>query len=114
MRRASIDTCWRRPASTAGSPGGGRGDVAGTLYVVAAPPRDPCALSPRAAATLKRVAVVAAEDTRHSKPLLVHAGSRAELISFHEHSSDRALERILRILTDARDVALFIDPGHPA
>ncbi|PYO89400.1 MAG: 16S rRNA (cytidine(1402)-2'-O)-methyltransferase, partial [Gemmatimonadetes bacterium] len=70
-------------------------------------------LSPRAADTLKRVAVVAAEDTRHSKPLLQHAGSHAELISFHEHSSDRALERILRILTDGRDVAFITDAGTP-
>jgi 16S rRNA (cytidine1402-2'-O)-methyltransferase len=88
--------------------------VAGTLYVVATPLGNLGDLSPRAADTLKRVAVVAAEDTRHSKPLLVHAGSHAELISFHEHSSVRALERILRILTDGRDVALITDAGTPA
>jgi len=87
--------------------------VAGTLYVVATPLGNLGDLSPRAADTLKRVAVVAAEDTRHSKPLLQHAGSHAELISFHEHSSDRALERILRILTDGRDVAFITDAGTP-
>ncbi len=69
---------------------------------------------PSGTSALKRVAVVAAEDTRHSKPLLHHAGSRAELVSFHEHSSDRALERILRILTEGRDVALITDAGTPA
>jgi 16S rRNA (cytidine1402-2'-O)-methyltransferase len=88
--------------------------VAGTLYVVATPLGNLGDLSPRAADTLKRVAVVAAEDTRHSKPLLLHAGAHTELISFHEHSSDRALERILRILTDGRDVALITDAGTPA
>jgi len=88
--------------------------VAGTLYVVATPLGNLGDLSPRAADTLKRVAVVAAEDTRHSKPLLVYAGSRAELVSFHEHSSERALERILRILADGRDVALITDAGTPA
>jgi len=88
--------------------------VAGTLYVVATPLGNLGDLSPRAADTLKRVAAVAAEDTRHSKPLLHHVGSKAELISFHEHSSDRALERILRILTDGRDVALITDAGTPA
>ncbi len=87
--------------------------MAGTLYVVATPLGNLGDLSPRAADTLKRVAVVAAEDTRHSKPLLHHAGSHAELISFHEHSSDRALERILRILTDGRDVAFITDAGTP-
>jgi 16S rRNA (cytidine1402-2'-O)-methyltransferase len=88
--------------------------VAGTLYVVATPLGNLGDLSPRAAETLKRVAVVAAEDTRHSKPLLAHAGSQAELISFHEHSSDRALERLLRILLNGRDVALITDAGTPA
>jgi len=88
--------------------------VAGTLYVVATPLGNLGDLSPRAADTLKRVAAVAAEDTRHSKPLLNHAGSKAELISFHAHSSDRALERILRILSEGRDVALITDAGTPA
>ncbi len=88
--------------------------MAGTLYVVATPLGNLGDLSPRAADTLKHVAAVAAEDTRHSKPLLVHAGSRAELISFHQHSSERALERILRILSEGRDVALITDAGTPA
>ena len=87
--------------------------MAGTLYVVATPLGNLGDLSPRAADTLKRVAAVAAEDTRHSKPLLHHVGSKAELISFHEHSSDRALERILRILADGRDVAFITDAGTP-
>jgi len=88
--------------------------VAGTLYVVATPLGNLGDLSPRAADTLKRVAAVAAEDTRHSRPLLNHAGSQAELISFHAHSSERALERILRILSEGRDVALITDAGTPA
>jgi 16S rRNA (cytidine1402-2'-O)-methyltransferase len=88
--------------------------VAGTLYVVATPLGNLGDLSPRAAETLNRVAVVAAEDTRHSKPLLNHAGSKAELISFHSHSTERALERLLRILQAGRDVALITDAGTPA
>lgn len=88
--------------------------MAGTLYVVATPLGNLGDLSPRAADTLKRVAVVAAEDTRHSKPLLQHAGAHAEMVSFHAHSSDRALERILRILGEGRDVAFITDAGTPA
>ena len=88
--------------------------MAGTLYVVATPLGNLGDLSPRAADTLKRVAAVAAEDTRHSKPLLSHAGSHAELISFHAHSPERARERILRILLEGRDVALITDAGTPA
>src|SRR5256885_7233587 len=90
-----------------------RGEMAGTLYVVATPLGNLEDLSPRAAATLTRAAVVAAEDTRHTKPLLAHVGSRAELISFHAHSSDAALRRILHLLASGKDVALVTDAGTP-
>jgi len=87
--------------------------VAGTLYVVATPLGNLSDLSPRAAETLRSVTVVAAEDTRHSKPLLVHAGSTAELLSFHAHSSDGDLRRILDLLGTGKDVALITDAGTP-
>lgn len=85
----------------------------GTLYVVATPLGNLSDLSPRAAETLRRVTVVAAEDTRHSKPLLVHAGSTAELLSFHAHSSDGDLRRLLDLLGTGKDVALITDAGTP-
>ena len=88
--------------------------MAGTLYVVATPLGNLEDLSPRAAATLIRAAAVAAEDTRRTKPLLAHVGSRAELISFHAHSSDAALRRILDLLGSGKDVALVTDAGTPA
>ena len=88
--------------------------MAGTLYVVATPLGNLDDLSPRAAATLIRAAAVAAEDTRHTKPLLAHVGSRAQLISFHAHSSDAALRRILDLLGSGKDVALVTDAGTPA
>jgi 16S rRNA (cytidine1402-2'-O)-methyltransferase len=87
--------------------------VAGTLYVVATPLGNLSDLSPRAAETLRRVSVVAAEDTRHSKPLLVHAGSEADLLSFHAHSSDGDLRRLLHLLGTGKDVALITDAGTP-
>lgn len=87
--------------------------MAGTLYVVATPLGNLGDLSPRAADTLKNVAAVAAEDTRHTKTLITHVGSHAELISFHAHSSDRALERILDLLGTGKDVALVTDAGTP-
>ena len=87
--------------------------MAGTLYVVATPLGNLGDLSPRAADTLKQAAVVAAEDTRHTKPLLVHVGSAAELVSFHAHSTERSLERLLRLLGAGTDVALVTDAGTP-
>lgn len=87
--------------------------MSGTLYVVATPLGNLDDLSPRAAATLTRVVAVAAEDTRHTKPLLAHVGSRADLISFHAHSNDAALRRILHLLGSGKDVALVTDAGTP-
>jgi 16S rRNA (cytidine1402-2'-O)-methyltransferase len=88
--------------------------MAGTLYVVATPLGNLDDLSPRAAATLRQVAAVVAEDTRHTKPLLAHAGARGELLSFHAHSSAAALRRILHLLGTGKDVALVTDAGTPA
>jgi 16S rRNA (cytidine1402-2'-O)-methyltransferase len=86
----------------------------GTLYVVATPLGNLADLSPRAAATLCAVAAVAAEDTRHSKTLLVHIGSSAELVSYHAHSSESAARRILHMLSTGKDVALVTDAGTPS
>jgi len=88
--------------------------MAGTLYVVATPLGNLDDLSPRAAATLRQVAAVVAEDTRHTKPLLAHAGARGALVSFHAHSSAAALRRILHLLGTGKDVALVTDAGTPA
>lgn len=88
--------------------------MAGTLYVVATPLGNLDDLSPRAAAVLKAVVAVAAEDTRHARPLLAHVGSRAERLSFHAHSSDAALRRILHLLGSGKDVAFVTDAGTPA
>ena len=88
--------------------------MAGTLYVVATPLGNLGDLSPRATETLKRVVVVAAEDTRHTKPLLNHIGARGELVSFHAHSSEAAMRRILHLLGSGKDVALVTDAGTPA
>jgi len=87
--------------------------VAGTLYVVATPLGNLGDLSPRAAETLKRAAVVAAEDTRRTKTLLHHVGSPADLLSFHAHSPESAQRRILELLHAGSDVALVTDAGTP-
>src|SRR3989449_11697158 len=87
--------------------------MAGTLYVVATPLGNLDDLSPRAAATLKQAAAVAAEDTRHTKTLRAHVGSRAELASFHAHSPEPALLRILHLLDTGKDAALGTDAPTP-
>ena len=84
-----------------------------TLYVVATPLGNLGDLSPRAADLLRRVPVVAAEDTRRTRGLLSHLGASPTLLSFHAHSGERRLDTMLEILRDGRDVALVSDAGTP-
>ena len=62
----------------------------GRLWVVATPIGNLDDLSGRAAEILREVPLVAAEDTRHSAPLLARIGSRARTMALHEHNADFA------------------------
>jgi 16S rRNA (cytidine1402-2'-O)-methyltransferase len=86
----------------------------GTLYVVATPLGNLGDLSARAVEVLRRVPVVAAEDTRRTRGLLSHLGVAPTLLSFHAHSTDHRLETLLDILASGRDVALVSDAGTPS
>jgi 16S rRNA (cytidine1402-2'-O)-methyltransferase len=88
--------------------------MAGTLYVVATPLGNLQDLTLRAADVLRTVEVVAAEDTRHTRPLLSHLGASPQLLSFHAHSDERRIEVLLDILRAGRSVALVTDAGTPA
>lgn len=88
--------------------------MAGTLYVVATPLGNLQDLTLRAADVLRRVDVVAAEDTRHTRPLLSHLGAAPQMLSFHAHSDERRVAGVLEILQAGRDVALVSDAGTPA
>jgi 16S rRNA (cytidine1402-2'-O)-methyltransferase len=87
--------------------------VSGTLFVVATPLGHLGDLSPRAAETLRTVAVVVAEDTRRSRPLVRDSGGTARLLSFHAHSPPSRLGQILALLRAGADVALVTDAGTP-
>ena len=60
-----------------------------TLYVIATPLGHLGDLSIRAAETLRRVPVVAAEDTRRVRALLTHLNATPRILSYHAHSPDR-------------------------
>jgi 16S rRNA (cytidine1402-2'-O)-methyltransferase len=83
------------------------------IYVVATPIGHLDDLSQRAVDTLKKVAVIAAEDTRVSRPLLDRIGTQARLISVHEHNEAAAVEHLAKILQHD-DVALICDAGTPS
>ena len=85
----------------------------GTLYVVAVPIGNPDDLSLRALATLKAVAVVAAEDTRHFATLARHHGIGTRAVSYHAHNEEGRGRELLDRLRAGEDVALVSDAGTP-
>ncbi|GHA91059.1 16S rRNA (cytidine(1402)-2'-O)-methyltransferase [Modicisalibacter luteus] len=85
----------------------------GTLYVVATPIGNLEDLSPRAAGILESVAVIAAEDTRHTARLLKHLGIECSLLSLHEHNEAGRVGQLAAKLDSGEDVALVSDAGTP-
>lgn len=85
----------------------------GRLWVVATPIGNLGDFSPRAQQVLAQVALVCAEDTRHSAPLLAQAGSRAQLMALHEHNEHEQSARVVQRLLGGEDVALVSDAGTP-
>lgn len=85
----------------------------GTLYVVATPIGNLDDISARALRTLREVALIAAEDTRHSLRLLQHFGIETPLAACHEHNEREHGGRFLARLQAGDDVALISDAGTP-
>jgi 16S rRNA (cytidine1402-2'-O)-methyltransferase len=87
--------------------------TAGVLYVVATPIGNLQDITARAIDTLGRVALVAAEDTRHSRKLLAHYGIGTPLLALHEHNEREQTQKLLARLAAGEDVALISDAGTP-
>lgn len=85
----------------------------GTLWVVATPIGNLGDLSARARQVLRDAALVAAEDTRHSRPLLEHFGITTPLTSLHEHNERAVVDQLVGKLRDGADLALISDAGTP-
>jgi len=85
----------------------------GTLYVVATPIGNLDDISARALAILRDVALIAAEDTRHSARLMQHFGISTPLAACHEHNEREHGGRFLARLQAGEDVALISDAGTP-
>jgi 16S rRNA (cytidine1402-2'-O)-methyltransferase len=85
----------------------------GSLWVVATPIGHRDDFSARAVETLRKVAVIAAEDTRHSRPLLTHYNIATPLIALHEHNEREAVAAIVTRLLAGDSVALISDAGTP-
>ena len=85
----------------------------GCLWVVATPIGHRDDMSVRAVDILRTVDVIACEDTRHSRPLLIHHNVATPLTALHEHNERDAVEALVRRLLDGQSVALISDAGTP-
>jgi 16S rRNA (cytidine1402-2'-O)-methyltransferase len=62
---------------------------------------------------LAAAAVIAAEDTRHTRGLLSRIGVEPRLIAYHEHNEEQRVSQLLERLAGGESVALVSDAGTP-
>jgi 16S rRNA (cytidine1402-2'-O)-methyltransferase len=87
--------------------------MSGTLYVVATPIGNLGDLTPRAREVLASVALIAAEDTRHTRQLLQTCGIGTALTSLHEHNEGHKSAELVARLARGDSIALVSDAGTP-
>lgn len=87
--------------------------LTGNLYIVATPIGNREDISLRAINTLKSVDKILAEDTRHSKQLLIPLGITTPISSLHAHNEADKSEQIIQALQQGQSFALISDAGTP-
>lgn len=86
----------------------------GTLYLVATPIGNLADITHRAIDVLTNVALIACEDTRHTRKLLQHYGISTKTISYHEHNEQERARQLVELLSEGKDVAVVSDAGTPS
>lgn len=85
----------------------------GTLFIIATPIGNLEDISARAVRTLQSVDWIAAEDTRHSRPLLQHWQIDTPVMTYHAHNEAESAKGLLALLQAGASVALISDAGTP-
>ncbi len=85
----------------------------GILYIVATPIGNLEDITMRALRVLGEVALIACEDTRHTRKLLTHFGINTPQTSYYREKEAEKTTQIIRVLLEGRDVALVSDAGVP-
>jgi 16S rRNA (cytidine1402-2'-O)-methyltransferase len=88
-------------------------DEGGTLYVVSTPIGNMGDFSFRAVETLRSVAAVLAEDTRHTRHLMDRYEIEVPLVAYHEHNEAKATPGLVTRLLAGESFALVSDAGTP-
>lgn len=84
-----------------------------TLYIVATPIGNLEDVTLRSLRILKEVDLILSEDTRVTSRLLARHDITTPLESYHHHSSESKLNKILSLLKEDKDIALVSDAGTP-
>lgn len=84
-----------------------------TLYIVATPIGNLDELSPRAIDILNHVDIIAAEDTRNTKKLLMHFNITTKCIAHHQHNEEISSKGLMKLLEEGKSIALVSDAGYP-
>ena len=87
--------------------------MTGTLYVVATPIGNLADLTFRAETTLKAVNLIAAEDTRTSRKLLMHYNIDSPLIAYHDNNEINQAKQLVKKLKNGDSIAIISDAGTP-
>ena len=87
---------------------------AGNLYLVPVPIGNLRDITLRALEILRKVEIIAAEDTRNTRSLLSHYQIKSgRLISLHKYNEKKRIPEILELLEQGKDIAVVSDAGSP-
>ena len=70
-------------------------------------------ISKRVTEVLSSVDFVLAEDTRRSRKILSNLGFNKPIFSFHQHSGENKIKKIINLLREGKNVAFLTDAGTP-
>jgi 16S rRNA (cytidine1402-2'-O)-methyltransferase len=85
----------------------------GILYICGTPIGNLQDITIRVLNILKEVKLIAAEDTRHTKKLLIHYQINTKVTSYHEYNKFKKAPYLVEILKNGQDIALVSDAGMP-
>ena len=83
------------------------------LFIVATPIGNLEDITLRAISVLTNADLILAEDTRVTRVLLERYNIKKDLLSYHEHSGLKKLDRIVELLKNGNNLALVTDAGTP-